>query len=261
MLRDPALDVSLLLPFPDGKTLACSGNSVVALWDLESQKPRAILRPPFNMNLVWGLALTPDGKTLITGGYDRTVHLWDVTALQRDFPAPGWSLRGGKWKADGKELVQEALDEGVLLLFGDPKWTDYDLELEAMPTKGNGEVNAVVRAAGPGDFTAVILGGWTNTFHGIMPAVGGRFLANVAAPGKTVLDQWYKLKVEVRGKTCRLFLEGKLLATHTAVPAPSGQVGLRTVGTAARFRNIKVTDPAGKVLFEGLPTLPGARDK
>jgi hypothetical protein len=35
-----------------------------------------------------------------------------------------------------------------------------------------------------------------------------------------------------------------------------GRVGLRTFKTHARYRNLKVTDPAGKVLFEGLPELP-----
>ena len=35
-----------------------------------------------------------------------------------------------------------------------------------------------------------------------------------------------------------------------------GRVGLRTFKTQARFRNLKVTDPAGKVLFEGVPDLP-----
>jgi hypothetical protein len=33
-------------------------------------------------------------------------------------------------------------------------------------------------------------------------------------------------------------------------------VGLRIWQTAARFRNIKVTDPQGKLLFEGLPPVP-----
>jgi hypothetical protein len=39
------------------------------------------------------------------------------------------------------------------------------------------------------------------------------------------------------------------------VPLASGGVGLRTYQTAARFRNVKVTGPADKVLFEGLPPL------
>jgi hypothetical protein len=190
------------------------------------------------------------------------MKLWeDVAALLRladDTLAD--DTTAGKWRVEGKELVQERKDPGftALLLFGDPKWTDYDFEVEVMPAGGAGEVNAVVRASGSNDFTAVILGGWNNRHHGVLPLAGGRFLPSVGAGGRTVLNQWYRLKVEVRGKSCRLFLDGKLLATHTEMPSPAGQVGLRTVGTAARFRSLKVTDQAGKVLFEGLPPLPPA---
>jgi hypothetical protein len=33
----------------------------------------------------------------------------------------------------------------------------------------------------------------------------------------------------------------------------TGRIGLMTQGNRARFRHIRVTDPEGKVLFEGLP--------
>jgi WD40 repeat protein len=178
----------------------------------------------------------------------RWTALWEDIARLR---ARG--ERPGSWKVAGQVLHQEATIDEALWLFGDPKWTDYDFELEVTPTKGTGEVNAVVRAAGIGDFTAAILGGWNNTHHGILPMAGGQWSAWVNGPGKTVLNQWHKVKVEVRGRTCRLFLDGQLIATHANVPSLNGQVGVRTVGTEASFRNLKVTDPSGKVLFEGLP--------
>ena len=40
-----------------------------------------------------------------------------------------------------------------------------------------------------------------------------------------------------------------------------GRIGLYTWDAAARFRRIKVSDPQGKVLFEGLPELPPASNK
>ena len=158
-------------------------------------------------------------------------------------------------------ILAEAERRGALLLFGDPKWTDYDLSLEVMTTGGGSEVSAVVRAAGLNDFTVVLLGGWKNTYHGILPVSGGHFLAATVAVGKTAPSRWYRLKIEVRRSFCRLQLDGKFVATCRIVPSPKGRVGVRTVGATARFRNFKVTDPAGKVLFEGLPPLPGARDR
>ena len=37
---------------------------------------------------------------------------------------------------------------------------------------------------------------------------------------------------------------------------PKGGVGLRVVNSAFQFKNIKVTAPDGKVLWEGMPALP-----
>ena len=48
-----------------------------------------------------------------------------------------------------------------------------------------------------------------------------------------------------------------MLFQHTDPRFSDGRLQLRTWSTTARFRNIKVTDPAGKVLFEGMPDLPG----
>ena len=165
----------------------------------------------------------------------------------------------GVWKIAGKELVQESQGNECLLLFGDLKWTDYDLELEAMPTQGIGELNAVVRAAGVGDRTVAVLGGWNNTRHGVFSIAGGSGKGAVVVAGTTTPGRWQKISVEVRGRVCRLLIDDKVVIGSADVPAAAGRVGLRTVGTAGRFRNIKVTDPKGKVLFEGLPELPAAR--
>jgi hypothetical protein len=281
----------------DGRhVLTGSSDCTARLWNARTGQQEAILKGP--MTTVLSVAFSPDGKTVLTGSDDGTARLWDArtgqwqiyglmlwylesltsdakssltaardwimracdtVTLQRGVPPP--RSRGGKWKLAGKELVQEALDNEALFLFGDPRWTDYDLSVEVMTTGGAGEVSAIVRAAGLEDFTVVLLGGWKNTFHGILPVSSGQFLDASAAPGKTAPNQWYRLKAEVRGKACRLLLDSKPLTTSTIVPSPRGRVGVRTVSTAARFRNFKVTDPAGKVLFEGLPPLPGASDR
>ncbi|HEY7308480.1 MAG TPA: protein kinase [Gemmataceae bacterium] len=183
--------------------------------------------------------------------------LWaDVADLRRRAERSGW---GGAWKIEGEELVQESSTDESLLLFGDPKWTDYDVQLEAKPIRGKGELNVVVRAASIYDLTVAVLGGWNNTRHGIMPMVGGQWRRAIVGFGKTAPDRWQKIKVEVRGRTCRLFVDGSVVVTYSDIPGGAGQVGLRTLETAGRFRHIKVTDPKGKVLFEGLPELPSGK--
>ena len=71
-------------------------------------------------------------------------------------------------------------------------------------------------------------------------------------------NRWYSLKVEARGDTFRAYLDGVLQFEQTDARFTHGRICLFTVDTAARFRRIKISDPQGKVLFEGLPELPPA---
>jgi tetratricopeptide (TPR) repeat protein len=58
-----------------------------------------------------------------------------------------------------------------------------------------------------------------------------------------------------------MFLDGKLLTVGYHEDYPRGCVGLFAAPSSARFRNLKVTDPSGKVLLEGVPAvLPKAKD-
>jgi WD40 repeat protein len=75
---------------PDGKTLASlsSVKGEVKLWDVAGRKERAILRS--EMGNSYGLAFTPDGKTLLVGRHQNDpkagptggVAVWDVATGQ-----------------------------------------------------------------------------------------------------------------------------------------------------------------------------------
>jgi WD40 repeat protein len=53
----------------------------VKLWDVAAGKELATLFEPGHM--VFAVALSPDGATLVTGNYDATAKLWDVSLLAR----------------------------------------------------------------------------------------------------------------------------------------------------------------------------------
>src|SRR6185437_7763278 len=79
--------------------------------------------------------------------------------------------------------------------------------------------------------------------------------------GKIEKGRWYRVRVEARGSRFRMFLDGKLLTSGYHDGLPRGCVGLVTNDSSARFRNVKVTDPDGKVLLDGvLNPLPKAKD-
>jgi formylglycine-generating enzyme required for sulfatase activity len=74
-------------------------------------------------------------------------------------------------------------------------------------------------------------------------------------------NRWYSLKVEVRGDTFRAYLDDVLQFEQTDARFTHGRILLYTWNAAARFRRIKVSDPQGNVLFDGLPELPPASTK
>jgi WD40 repeat protein len=72
----------------DGKTLAAAVGDhperdhepgLVVLWDVRAGRPRLTLTG--HRNAVLSVAFRPDGKLLASGSADRTVRLWDVSAL------------------------------------------------------------------------------------------------------------------------------------------------------------------------------------
>ena len=88
--------VSALAFSPDGKTLAAAGSNapgrdhqpgLIVLWDAVSGQKRLTLTG--HTNAVMSVAFSPDGKLLASGARDRTVRLWDVTALPAASTASG----------------------------------------------------------------------------------------------------------------------------------------------------------------------------
>jgi WD40 repeat protein len=67
---------------PNGRWLAALSYLTVKLWDVDTGKEIRTIKSPSG---IYGLAISPDGNLLATGGDDRTIRLWD--------PATGNEIR------------------------------------------------------------------------------------------------------------------------------------------------------------------------
>lgn len=112
-------DVTSAIVFsPDGKLLASAGyDHEVKLWDVSqgeqtsgtSDAPPLKKRFQGHTNWIFGLQFSPDGKMLVSGGYDKTIRIWDVASGEQRSQLDGHTAAvrsvaispDGKWLASG----------------------------------------------------------------------------------------------------------------------------------------------------------------
>jgi WD40 repeat protein len=135
-LKGHAEGVTRLAFSRDGTTLASgSWDGTVRLWDWRSGKERLVLRVP-NVNVLAGLALSPDGKTVMAVASSQPIKLWsaedgkDITPKPKKpdpkdvggpvpVPPGGQNYLAAVYAPDGKSIVASTFDDRLVLL--DPK--------------------------------------------------------------------------------------------------------------------------------------------
>ena len=113
---------------PDGSILASSDQDSVQLWDVATGEllkqlqgyvfptnmlPAANILPVANI-----LSFSPDGKTLASGDWDRTIRLWDVSTGKQKKTLAGhkhWLDSSVAFSPDGQTLASASWDGTVLL--------------------------------------------------------------------------------------------------------------------------------------------------
>lgn len=172
---------------------------------------------------------------------------------------PAYKVRGGTWKIKGDELIQTSLERDADLIFGEPTWSEYDLTFQARSEGGHG-FKVFFAYTEPASYRAFSLGNYFNKGHDLAFVMRGRWGRHngMYRPGPIEFNRWYDISIQVRGPYARCFLDGVMMFEEESVDFLSGRVAFSTWQAVAHFRNVKVTDPRGGVLWEGLP-LPTTR--
>src|SRR5206468_5753827 len=87
----------------------------VKIWDVKSGGQAANLEG--QPTIVWSLAASADGKTLITSGYDGKIIIWNVAEKkpQQTIEKKGW-IRRVSLSPDGKNFAA-GMEDGNVILF------------------------------------------------------------------------------------------------------------------------------------------------
>jgi serine/threonine protein kinase len=164
-------------------------------------------------------------------------------------------IGGSLWSVENDQLLKEGLGFGFVA-FGDTDWTDYDLTFEVRKSAGPDGLGAMFRASG-GKAYWLWVGSYRNSKHnlGRWSRQGDREIRST--PGTIRPLVWYKVKISLRGQRIRVELDDRVILACSDTYSQKGHVELRSIDSAGRFRNIKVTAPDGTVLWKGAPDLPG----
>jgi hypothetical protein len=178
-------------------------------------------------------------------------------------------VRGeGQWEIDGDRLVLSRCRGEEWLLFGDPRWTDYDYEFEVRNIGFPTGLSALFRSPIEKQITLFCFGWHDFRTAQIEFRRGEEYFHSLAGPEgqyfrrldwKIAGDRWYRVRVEVRGDRARCWVDNEQVFDASGLPYDRGRVGFRTWRTwegSTELRNIRVISPEGATLWEGLPEPP-----
>ena len=114
--REPNAIVDSIVYSPDGSTLAIGKAGDLTLWDVVKRASKGHLRIPSCR--YFGVAFSPDGSVLVSGGSDSLLHIWDSVTGERKDSLIGHSesIFEISFSPDGRTLASVSYD-GLMLLW------------------------------------------------------------------------------------------------------------------------------------------------
>lgn len=169
----------------------------------------------------WATAAQYD-DVKVTSNADNSVLFSDDFATD----ASQWSPVAGTWSATDGRYTQASTSvtdaRSVITGAYTKDWSNYTMEVTARKTAGSEGFVIGFAAGAANNYFWWNIGGWSNTRSVLQKADGGSANEVSAVEGLGVVTgQDYKLKIEVSGRTIKLYMDGVLKTTYTDPVAAS----------------------------------------
>jgi alpha-L-arabinofuranosidase len=155
---------------------------------------------------------------------DIKVTTGNTVAYQSDFTKgmDDWKQGDGAWQVQDGALQQTGSDENCYASTGDTKWTDYTLTLKARKINGNEGFLILFHFQNDDNFLWWNIAGWNNSQTQIeQVSNGGKTALGEQIPLKIETGRWYDVRVELKGRSVKCYLDDKLIISSTDVIAPA----------------------------------------
>ncbi|WP_028662088.1 alpha-L-arabinofuranosidase C-terminal domain-containing protein [Saccharomonospora saliphila] len=164
----------------------------------------------------------PEGRVLFSDDFSGDAGRWNDV-----------SGRGSWSVTDGAYVQSDATAENTLVTAGDASWTDYDLNVTATKRSGQEGFLVAFGVEDTGNYYWWNLGGWGNTVSAVEETDDGAKQTLISDDTTIETGRTYDLRVEVRGRTVTLFVDGREWGSFTddKVAEPFRQVVTRDEGT------------------------------
>ena len=97
---------------PDGRAATAGADGRIAIWRVGRAEPDVVLEG--HSAPIAALAVSPDGATLASASWDRTVRLWPVAGgAPRVLEGHTQNVNGVAFAANGRTLVSVSYDQSV----------------------------------------------------------------------------------------------------------------------------------------------------